>query len=68
MLGVGLDQTPHYFKISEKYREANPGTNIGKPGDLTQVSQIHFELKLQEQLSGSKHWGGSVQFGWDACQ
>jgi len=36
VLGVGLDQTPHYFKISGKYREANPGTNIGKPGDLTQ--------------------------------
>jgi len=36
VLGVGLDQSPHYFSISGKYRKANPETSIGKPGDLSQ--------------------------------
>ena len=40
VLGVGLDQSPHYFSISEKYRKANPETSIGKPGDLRQVGQL----------------------------
>ena len=39
-LGVGLDQSPHYFSISSKYREANPETSIGKAGDLSQVGQL----------------------------
>ena len=41
VLGVGLDQSPHYFSISAKYREANPETHIGKPGDLSQVGLLH---------------------------
>ena len=66
VLGVGLDQSPHYFSISSKYREANPETSIGKPGDLSQVGQLN--IFLHKHFPGSEHWGGTVQFGWDACQ
>ena len=55
MLGVGLDQSPHYFKISGKYREANPETNIGKPGGLSQVSQA--------SLTSSKKYQQGVNTG-----
>ena len=76
VLGVGLDQSPHYFSISGKYRKANPETSIGKPGDLSQVGQLlHMSLTgdmsafhLQKHSPGSEHWGGPVQFGWDARQ
>ena len=47
-MGVGLDQSPHYFSISSKYREANPETNIGQAGDLTQV--VFQSAKLLEEL------------------
>ena len=65
-MGVGLDQSPHYFSISSKYRKANPETSIGKPGDLSQVGQLN--IFLHKHSPGSEHWGGTVQFGWDAWQ
>ena len=36
-MGVALDQTPHYFDKSRKYREKNPESQVGSPGPL-QVS------------------------------
>ena len=32
IVGVGLDLSPHYSVALKKYREENPGTEIGSPG------------------------------------
>ena len=34
IIGVALNQTPHYFDKSRKYRERNPETQAGSPGPL----------------------------------
>ena len=41
IVGVGLDLSPHYSVALKKYREENPGTEIGSPGRY-QVSFFYF--------------------------
>ena len=43
IVGVGLDLSPHYSVALKKYREENPGTEIGSPGRY-QVSFFIFFL------------------------
>ena len=34
LIGVANDQTPHYFKLSRKFAQENPGSLVGNPGKL----------------------------------
>jgi len=56
VMGVGLDQSPHYFSISSKYREANPETNIGQAGDLTQGVNTGVALYSLAAMRASKEF------------
>ena len=32
LIGIGPDLSPHYYGMTKRYREKNPGTQIGSPG------------------------------------
>ena len=44
IVGVGLDLSPHYSVALKKFREENPGTQIGSPGRY-QVLLFFFIFK-----------------------
>ena len=60
VVGVATDQTPHYHDKSRAYRERNPSSTVGSPGNM-QGFNTGVALYDLEKMRSSQPYQGAVE-------
>ena len=66
-VGGGFRSVPSLLQNFWEVPRSQPRDKHRKTG-RSQSGESGEPHKFKKVLTGSQHWGGSVQFGWDACQ